>query len=101
MDCMHYLKYGMWIRATYCLMDWVVACAAADSEDVPTRVGVDRGGDRMFLGSFFLWLGIGMVLGLVYAVIRYGVPVLVTGVAVIFGIARDCSKAFVKGLREG
>ena len=69
--------------------------------DVPTRVGVNRGGDRMFLGSVFLWFGIGMALGLVYAVIRYGVPILVMGVAVIFGIARDCSKAFAKGFWEG
>jgi|GEM_PF-5736882 hypothetical protein len=55
----------------------------------------------MFLGSVFLWFGIGMALGLVYAVIRYGVPILVMGVAVIFGIARDCSKAFAKGFWEG
>ena len=28
----HYLKYDMWIRATYRLMDWVVECAAVWDE---------------------------------------------------------------------
>lgn len=27
MDNVHHLKYDMWIRATYRLMDWVVECA--------------------------------------------------------------------------
>ena len=32
MDSVHYLKYDMWIRATYCLMDWVVECVAVWDE---------------------------------------------------------------------
>jgi len=28
----YHLKYDMWIRATYCLMDWVVECAAVWDE---------------------------------------------------------------------
>ncbi len=53
------------------------------------------------LNGFFLCLGVGMALGLLYALIRYGIPVLAMGVTVILGIVRDCIGAFVKGFREG
>ena len=53
------------------------------------------------LDGFFLWLGVGMILGLLYAVIRYGVPVIIVGICVIACIMRDCTGAFVEGFRRG
>lgn len=50
MDNVHYLKYDMWIRATYRLMDWVVECAAVWDE----MPGYRRGGGKL---TYFAQLG--------------------------------------------
>lgn len=55
------------------------------------------GGDTMFLSGFFVWLGIGMSLGLLYALIKYGAPVFLMGIAVVLSIIFDCAKAFARG----
>jgi len=51
----------------------------------------------VLLDGFFLRLGVGMTPGLLYAVIRYGMPVLIAGICVIGRIRRDCTEAFVEG----
>ena len=55
----------------------------------------------MLLDGFFLWLGVGMTPGLLYAVIRYGLPVLIAGICIVARIIRDCTGAFFEGFRQG
>lgn len=42
-----------------------------------------------------------MTLGLLYAVIRYGLPVLIAGICIVARIIRDCTGAFFEGFRQG
>ncbi len=51
----------------------------------------------MFLGTFFIFFGIGTLLGLAWVLVRYGLPLL----ALLFVTVVDVAGAWARAFKEG
>ena len=53
------------------------------------------------MGSFFFWLGLGIAIGIAYAVIRYGIPLIIYIVLQTVRTFLMYFKAGLEGFRDG
>lgn len=54
----------------------------------------------MFLGTFFFFLGLGMILGFFYVLIRYGIPFALWTIRLFSDIPGIWKKAWLEGVEE-
>ncbi|MEG0830888.1 MAG: hypothetical protein RSC56_03220 [Acidaminococcaceae bacterium] len=52
------------------------------------------------MGVFFLFFGIGAVIGMLYAFIRYGIPLVALILVSIFDVLKVWKEAFTAGLNQ-
>lgn len=52
----------------------------------------------LHLGAFWLFLGLGMILGLIWVVVRYGIPLVVMAMLLVIELLRQVVWGFWSGL---